>query len=60
MIGEFLLSLVTSIWSVLKHWPTLDAVVITLVVFTALLWLNIGVVNLWNRIKPEVKKEERE
>ena len=35
--------------------PTIEIAVITLVVFTALLWLNIGVVNLWNKRKRKKK-----
>lgn len=44
------------IWSVFEHRPTPEIVVITLVVFTALLWLNIGIVNLWNKWNKRRKK----
>lgn len=45
------------VWSVFEHKPTVEIVVITIVVFTALLWLNIGVVNLWNKRKKKLAGE---
>lgn len=39
------------IWSVFENRPSIEIVVITLVVFTVLLWLSIGLVNAWNKIK---------
>jgi len=45
------------VWSVFQHVPTPQIVVITVVIFTALLWLNIGVVYLWNKRKKKLVSE---
>lgn len=57
---DSIISIAKIIWSVFEYRPSIEVAVITLVVFTALLWLNILIIELWGKRRRKlIDKAER-